>query len=107
MTRKRRDANHGEIKSLYERLGCSVRDTADIPGALDLIVGYRGVDARVEIKDGSKIPSARKLTPAEQDEIERWKGYPPAIIETTEDVHDHVHELGVASLVLAEQKRRS
>ena len=105
MTRKRRDANHAEIVNAYERMNCSVRVVADLPGALDLIVGYRGVDARVEIKDGAKPPSARKLTAAEAEELARWRGRPPEIVCTVDDVHEHVTAMAWESLQLANARR--
>jgi len=82
----RRDANHDEIVGLFEALGCSVLDVSGVSGALDLIVGAVGIDQRVEVKDGSKPPSERRLTEAELLEIAGWRGRRPVGVETAEDV---------------------
>lgn len=63
-----------------------MRSTHEIPGALDLIVGVNGIDQRVEVKDGLKVPSARKLTQMELEEITGWRGRKPVIIESIDDV---------------------
>lgn len=36
-------------------------------GCPDLLVGFRGVWSVIEVKDGAKVPSARKLTPDEAE----------------------------------------
>jgi len=57
------DANHGEIKKAFISLGCSVSDTSGAgKGFPDIVVGYKGITVLVEIKDGEKTPSQRKLT---------------------------------------------
>lgn len=69
----KKDANHQEIVSALLRLGFSVMDTAAVgQGFPDLVVARAGVNFLVEIKDGGKPPSARRLT---RDQIEfhsRW-----------------------------------
>lgn len=81
----RKDANHGEIKAVFERLGCTVIDTHAIAGALDMLVGVAGVSCLVEVKDGSKPPSARKLTDPEKKTIDEWRGFPCAIVTSTDE----------------------
>jgi Holliday junction resolvase len=44
-------------------------------GCPDLVVGWRGRNVLLEIKDGSKPPSARKLTPDEAKFHNEWMGY--------------------------------
>jgi hypothetical protein len=62
----RRDANHKEIKRHAESLGFTVIDTADVAGGFcDMIFLKDGNVFFVEVKDGDKFPSQRKLTPAE------------------------------------------
>lgn len=64
---KKRDDNHAEVKAMFEALGCTVIDLASTGnGVPDLLVGTLGVWRLVEIKDGSKPPSAQTLTAAEQ-----------------------------------------
>ena len=76
----RKDANHKELVAYWLTLpGTSWQDTCEIPGALDGIAGCNGVDVRIEIKDGSKPPSGRKLTDAERMTIDNWTGRKPII----------------------------
>lgn len=77
MTHKhgRRDANHTEVVDALHQIGASVLDLADVGGGCpDLLVGYRGVNFLLEVKDGNKPPSARKLTKAEQKFFLDWRG---------------------------------
>ena len=80
------DANQPEIVAALRKRGATVQHTHAIPGALDLIVGYKGIDVRVEIKDGSKPPSAQKLTAAEQKVFDEWMGREPMILTCEADV---------------------
>lgn len=86
MTRSRVDANQPELVKLWRRLGGTWQHTHEIPGALDGIAGMAGVDVRVEIKDGSKPPSARYLTDAEAVVFEMWKGRAPIVWSCQDDV---------------------
>jgi hypothetical protein len=70
----RRDRNHGEIVEAFGRLGCSVIDVASIPCGFDLLIGYGGLTIPVEVKDGLKPPSKRKLTKNEKKIHDRWTG---------------------------------
>jgi hypothetical protein len=71
----RRDANHQSVGDHLRKLGWSVLDLADAgDGVPDLAVAMPGFAALVEIKDGSKPPSARKLTPKEQKVKDNWQG---------------------------------
>jgi hypothetical protein len=63
---KRKDANHKAIVDALRRVGGHWIDTTGDPSTgLDGIAVYRGVVHLCEIKDGSKPPSARKLTDRE------------------------------------------
>lgn len=62
----RRDANHKQIKKHAESLGFGVIDTADVAGGFcDLIFLLNGKVFFVEVKDGDKFDSQKKLTPKE------------------------------------------
>ena len=87
-TAARIDANQPEIVKTIRALGGSWQHTHAIPGALDGIIGYRGVDIRAEIKDPSQPPSKRRLTEAEEKTINEWRGRPPVVIETDQHVID-------------------
>lgn len=43
-------------------------------GLPDIIVGYRKQNFLIEIKDGKKIKSKKKLTVDEQEFFNTWKG---------------------------------
>lgn len=75
MRHGRRDANHTAVVEAVRGIGASVLDLADLGGGCpDVLVGFRGVNLLLEIKDGCKPPSARKLTQAEQDFFRDWRG---------------------------------
>jgi Holliday junction resolvase len=60
------DANHAEITHALRQCGWTVHDTSGVGGGFpDLVVGKAGRLVLVEIKDGAKKPSARRLTKAE------------------------------------------
>ena len=69
------DANQAEIVRDLRAIGCSVAITSTVgDGFPDLVVGISNLNYLVEIKDGSKPPSARKLTPAQVDFHRDWRG---------------------------------
>lgn len=69
------DANQAEIVRGLRALGCTVQSLATVgKGCPDILVGFRGTNYCMEIKDGSKPPSAQKLTPAEVDWHDAWLG---------------------------------
>ena len=75
MRAKRVDANQPEIVAALRAIGCSVADTSGAgEGFPDIVVGYRGINYLLEIKDGSKPPSQRVLTPAQKDFHRDWRG---------------------------------
>lgn len=69
------DDNQREIVDALRQAGCSVQSLAGVgKGVPDLVVGFRDRNFLLEIKDGSKSPSKRKLTPDEQNFHKMWKG---------------------------------
>jgi hypothetical protein len=71
----RRDANHKSVGDHLRALGWSVLDLADAgDGVPDYAIGKPGIAVLVEVKDGSKPPSARKLTEKEQWVRDNWTG---------------------------------
>ena len=69
------DANQGEIVKALRALGFSVFDASSLGGGFpDIVVGKRGVNHLMEIKDGNKPPSARNLTPKEAQFFNLWQG---------------------------------
>ena len=82
------DANQSQITKALRNAGAFVQPLHTVgDGCPDLLVAFRGKFSLIEVKDGSKVPSARRLTPDEQ----AWhakaaaKGAPVFIAETVED----------------------
>lgn len=70
------DGNQKLIVELLRRLGASVLLLSRVgDGCPDILVGYNGMNALVEIKDGSKSPSGQKLTLRESQFHEMWLGH--------------------------------
>lgn len=65
------DANQPAIVKALEAIGATVWV---IGQPVDLLVGYRGRNFVLEIKDGAKPPSKRKFTPAQVLFFASWRG---------------------------------
>jgi Holliday junction resolvase len=90
--RARKDDNHTDIVGTFRAIGFSVLDTANLGnGAPDLFVSKNNQTWAIEIKDGKKSPSQRKLTPDEVKFKDTWQGL-YAIIESVDDVLKLVRE---------------
>jgi hypothetical protein len=75
------DSNHAKIVKVLRYAGCKVRSLASVgQGMPDLLVGYHGVLHLLEVKDGNKPPSKRRLTKDEQEFIEEWADYPVHVV---------------------------
>ena len=73
--RGRVDANQNEIVKQLRRIGCSVAVTSMVgSGFPDLVVGYKGKNYLIELKDGTKPPSAQELTSDEVMFKANWRG---------------------------------
>jgi hypothetical protein len=84
------DANHAEVVDALRKIGASVLDIHDLGhGAPDLIVGFRAQNLLLEIKDGRKPPSQKKLTDDEQKFFDAWRG-PIYIVYSADDAIDVV-----------------
>jgi hypothetical protein len=69
-------------------MGATVRIVTQGNGLPDLLVGFRGMTILMEVKDGQKVPSARKLTPAEQKFFDEWRGGIVAIVNSVDEAID-------------------
>jgi len=70
------DDNQREVVAALKDVGASVMHLHRVGGGCpDLCVGFRGVTYLLEVKDGSKPPSAQKLTPAQKDWHRDWRGH--------------------------------
>jgi hypothetical protein len=79
------DANQNEIVSVLRAAGATVHSMAALgDGFPDLLLGHAGKTALIEVKDGSKVPSKRKLTPDQQAFHATWKGGTLAVVDSAE-----------------------
>ncbi len=79
------DANQEQIVSALRACGATVRIVTQGDGLPDLLVGYRGYTILMEVKDGRKPPSARKLTEEEQKFFNNWTGGMLAIVNSVDE----------------------
>jgi len=71
----RTDANQADIVDALRAIGASVEILAAVGrGCPDLLVGYRGCNVLLEVKDGQKRPSKRKLTGDQEIWHRGWQG---------------------------------
>lgn len=85
----RRDAGEQDIIKAMREAGAFVKAIND-EGTFDLLVGYTGTSGRfytllLEVKDGTKPPSARRLTEAEQKFHDEWPGSNLYIVNSVEE----------------------
>jgi hypothetical protein len=75
MRRAKADDNQPEIVAALRGIGATVEHLHRVGGGCpDLLVGWRGGNHLIEVKDGAKAASDRKLTPAQVDWHDGWKG---------------------------------
>ena len=83
----RQDANHADVVGALRAIGCSVLDLSRHGnGCPDILVYVPKLHAYVlvEIKDGSKPPSKRKLTPDQEKFHREWRG-PVVVVESVDE----------------------
>ena len=69
------DTNQTELVEVIKAMGGTVQSLAPVgKGCPDLLVGWRGKNLLLEIKDGSRPPSERVLTPDQKRWHSEWKG---------------------------------
>jgi len=59
------DRNHAEIVAAMRKIGAHVVNTSQLKNAFDCIAFYAGKTFIIEIKDGTKTASKKKLTEGE------------------------------------------
>lgn len=79
------DENQNEIVKALRKAGAVVRIISQGDGIPDLLVAYKGYTILMEVKDGNKPPSARKLTEAEQKFFDEWTGGMLVIVNSVEE----------------------
>ena len=90
---KRTDSNHKEIIDCCRKIpSISVFSTHMVgKGFPDIVIGYKGLNYLVEIKDGKKSKSQKKLTDDEISFHELWKGQ----IIVAENINDIMRMLKI------------
>jgi hypothetical protein len=79
------DANQADITAQLRRVGASVQPIHTLgKGVPDLLVGYRGQNFILEVKDGAKSASRQKLTPDEAQWHAMWRGQVLIVCSTSE-----------------------
>ena len=68
------DDNQKEIVALFRKLGWTVLIISQLKNCCDIIVSKSGRTVAIEIKDGAKPPSARKLSDGEIKFRDAWQG---------------------------------
>ena len=69
------DANQAKIVQTLRAIGASVAHLHALgKGVPDILVGYHGKNYLIEIKDGLRKPSERRLTKDEQAFADEWRG---------------------------------
>ena len=77
------DANQREVVKALRKAGATVQHLHAVgAGCPDLLVGYKGGNHLVEVKDGHKPPSARKLTPDQVVWHRDWRGSPVHVVKS-------------------------
>lgn len=76
------DANQEQVVSALRAVGATVQTLASVgKGVPDLLVGYQGKTLLLEVKDGSKPPSERRLTEDQLKWHGAWRGGPLAVVD--------------------------
>lgn len=95
------DDNQTELVGILRSLGMCVEITSAAHGGMtDLVVGYGGITVLVEVKDGKKAPSDRKLTPAQIRFHERFHGA-ITVIETIDQAFKLASEIRRVAAILS------
>lgn len=69
----RKDANQSRIVKVLRDVGVKVYILNE---PVDLLTGFQGVLRAIEIKDGARIPSQRKLKPSQEKFMAEFQGCP-------------------------------
>jgi Holliday junction resolvase len=84
------DDNQRDIVKALRKVGCNVLSLAALgEGAPDLLVQKSNVLFLLEIKDGSKFPSQRKLTPHQVKFHKDW------VVHVVNDTDDALEAVGI------------
>jgi len=86
------DANQKQIVQGLRNAGCSVLILSQVgKGCPDIAVGFGGFTILMEIKDETKPPSARKLTPDEEQFFRTWRGS-AAVVKSLDEAIEVINQ---------------
>lgn len=89
------DTNQPAIVRTFRQLGARVQVLSQVGhGFPDLLILFRGRLALVEVKDGEKSASRRKLTPDEQSWHEEWADAPLFVIASIDEAAELLNTWG-------------
>lgn len=90
----KRDDNEKQIVKALEEMGCFVQKITQGKGVPDLIVGYKGYWALIEVKDGDKPKSQRSLTKDQMEWFFKVQNRAPVYVaEDAEQAVDIIKEV--------------
>ena len=78
------DANQVSITKGLRKFGASVKPVHTVKGFVDLVVGFKGKNYLLELKDPDQVPSKQKLTVGETKFQQDWVGQ-VATVKTLEE----------------------
>lgn len=91
----RKDANEAALRARWEAIGGSWLPITPIKGGEpDALLGFRGQHVLVELKDGAKPPSARRLRKNQIEWHRRWCGGLVHVVLDTSDLERLAREMG-------------
>ena len=91
------DSNQSEVTKALRKMGASVQLLHSVgKGCPDLLVGYKGGNYLLEIKDGEKKESQRKLTAEQTIWHFDWKGQ-VAVVTSPQEAIETIKRLSCIS----------
>lgn len=81
----RTDRNQAEIVKALRKLGATVECLSAVGGGcIDLLVGFKGINYCLEVKDWMAAPADQALTPDQKEWHKTWQGQ-KAVVKTVEE----------------------
>jgi len=89
------DGNQPAIVAHLRKLGAKVAILSNLGcGIPDLLIGFNGSLALLELKDGSKPISGQKLTEQERKFFDDWIGFPVFVINSEAQAEQLIKNMG-------------
>ncbi len=103
MKANRKDANHNLVEIYLRSLGFVTLDISALKNCCDIVASKNGVTYLIEIKDGTKPPSQRKLTSGEKKFRDYWQSSGKWILIKSRSDCDYLDFLVLIDNVTTEQ----